>query len=120
VPEDPRLAAVVDQQRREEPDQRRLARAVLAEDRDAFAALDRERDVVQRRHPLLPAEAAGVAVLAPELLRQVDDFDGRNVTADERVLKGLGCCNGDHGAPYVNRSGLREREAAVTGGGART
>jgi hypothetical protein len=48
VAEDAGLAAVVDEQRREQPDQRRLARAVLAEDRDALAALDRERDVVQR------------------------------------------------------------------------
>ena len=64
-------AAVGDQQRREQPDERRLAGAVLAEDRDALAA---------RIVKVTPSSAArGAAPLAPpcEVLAQVADFDGR-------------------------------------------
>ena len=39
VPEHACAAAVVEEQRREQPDERRLARAVLAQDRDALAPL---------------------------------------------------------------------------------
>src|SRR5581483_5911643 len=54
--EDARLAAVREQERREQTDERRLARPVLAQDRDALAALHRERDAVERR-AAAPAEA---------------------------------------------------------------
>jgi hypothetical protein len=50
VTEDARLAAVLEQKRREQADQRRLARAVLAEDGNALAALDRKRDRAERRY----------------------------------------------------------------------
>ena len=46
VAEDVRAAAVVQEQRREQPDERRLPRAVLAEDRDALAAGDLEGDAL--------------------------------------------------------------------------
>jgi hypothetical protein len=54
---------------------------------DALAPLDRERDRLQRRHRLAPREAAGLLVAPPELLRQVDDLDRGDVTADVRVLR---------------------------------
>ena len=53
----PRLAAVLQEQRGEEPDQRRLARAVPAQDGDALAAGDRERDALERRPAPPPCEA---------------------------------------------------------------
>src|SRR5205085_7891025 len=78
VSEDARAAAVVEEERREQADERRLAGAVLAQDRDALAALDRERDVLQRGDAAAaPREAA--AVLPDELLAQVVDFDGEHV-----------------------------------------
>src|SRR5213076_839177 len=40
VPEHASLAALVEEERGQEPDQRRLARAVLTQDRDALAAVD--------------------------------------------------------------------------------
>src|SRR2546427_348448 len=49
VAEDARLPAVGQQQRREQADERRLPGAVLAEDRDALAALHLEADALQRR-----------------------------------------------------------------------
>jgi hypothetical protein len=68
----------VEEERREQADERRLPGAVLAQDRDALAALDRERDVFQRGDA---AAALGedAAVLADELLAQVVDFDGEQV-----------------------------------------
>jgi hypothetical protein len=51
VPEDVRAAAVRQQQRREQPDERRLPGTVLAEDRDALAARDGERQPAQRLDP---------------------------------------------------------------------
>src|SRR5205085_1015806 len=71
VPEHASLAALVQKQRRQEPYERRLARAVLAQDRDALAACDRERDVLDgdaspRADALLPAD---------ELLAQIVNLD---------------------------------------------
>ena len=51
-----------------------------------------------RFYGMPPREAPRLAVLAPELLRQVDDFDRRGVTANVRVLRCL-CCEGGHAAP---------------------
>jgi hypothetical protein len=48
VPEHARAAAVGQQQGRQQADERRLARAVLAQHGDALAARDAERDVFQR------------------------------------------------------------------------
>src|SRR5207237_10362090 len=77
VAEDRRAAAVVQEQCREQPDQRRLARAVLPEDRDAFAALDREGHAFEGREALPLASQAGARrVAAEELLAQVVDFNG--------------------------------------------
>src|SRR5262249_1809223 len=74
VAEDARLAARRQEQGREQADQGRLARAVLAEDRDAFAALDREGNALQRRAaaPLDETLAAG------EDLLEVTCFDCDN------------------------------------------
>ena len=80
VPEDARLAAVVQEQRRQQPDERRLARAVLAEDRDALAALDRERDVLDRD----AAARADALLPADELLAQVVNFDGVHLLLQTR------------------------------------
>ena len=85
--EDPRLAAVVDQQRREETDERRLPRAVLAEDGDALAAGDRERDVGERRPRTLSREAARLFVLAVERLPQVAHLDGGRLAVRRREVK---------------------------------
>jgi hypothetical protein len=81
VPEDRGGAAVVEQERREQADERRLPRAVLAQDRDALSALDREADVAQRDDVLLalPAQAAA-AVAADELLAQLVDFHSDHLT----------------------------------------
>jgi hypothetical protein len=67
--EDRRRAAVRQQQCREQPDQRRLPRAVRAQDGDALAALDLEVEAPERSHATLAA-----AVPAGELLAQVVDF----------------------------------------------
>jgi hypothetical protein len=69
VAEHARTAAVRQQQRREEPDQGRLAGAVLAQDRDALAARHFKGDALQR------SDAGALApVLADELLAQVGYF----------------------------------------------
>ena len=70
------FAAVVDQQRREQADERRLPRAVLAEDGDALATGDREGDVDERRPRTLPRYAARFAVATVEGLAQVAHLDG--------------------------------------------
>ena len=69
VAEDLRAATVGQEQRREQPHERRLARAVLAENGDAFAALHREADAVERR----AATAADQAFPPSEDLCQVTD-----------------------------------------------
>src|SRR6266550_7184179 len=80
MPEHDRTAPVVQQQGREQPDERRLPGAVLAEYRDALAALDRERDVLERGHsPPAPAQAGALRVAAEEFLAQVVDFYGGHV-----------------------------------------
>src|SRR5437879_1069145 len=50
VAEDACAAPVRGKQRREQPDERRLARAVLTQDRDALSALDLEGDADERGH----------------------------------------------------------------------
>jgi hypothetical protein len=84
VPEDAGLAAVVDQEGREQADERRLARPVLAQDGDALAARDRERDVVECGHAAPSREAARAPVTPPELLAEVRDFDRRHIPANGR------------------------------------
>ena len=83
--EHPGAATVVQQQRRQQADQRRLARAVLAQDRDALTAAHREADVPQGGHRAVVAaerafESALVlaAATATELLAEVAHLDGRN------------------------------------------
>src|SRR6266487_1727652 len=68
VVEDPGLAAVRQQEGGEQPDQRRLARAVLPQDRDALAALHRERDAVQRRPAATPNEPLAARKDLPQVL----------------------------------------------------
>src|SRR4029078_5691984 len=68
--EDGRAPAVVDEQRRERADERRLARPVLAEDGHARAPPERERHPVER-----PDARARTALAAGELLCETDDFD---------------------------------------------
>jgi hypothetical protein len=76
VAEHVRAAAVVQEQRREQADERRLARAVLAQDRDGLTALDREPDAIQRGDASA-CEATGFPVAATELLAEVDDLGPR-------------------------------------------
>src|SRR5439155_15515981 len=71
VAEDPGFAAVGQEQRREQPDQSRFARAVLAQDRDALAPFHRERDVRKR---LTPA-TANQALPPREDLLQVTNYN---------------------------------------------
>ncbi len=66
VPEDVRGPAVLQQQRREQPDERRLPGAVLTEDRDALAPFQGEADVAQRS-----AAAPMHALAAREGLRKI-------------------------------------------------
>src|SRR5439155_8835833 len=75
VAEDPRAAAVRQQQGRKKPDQGGLARAVLAQDGDALAALHRERHAFERRDtPPPPAHVRSRRIAAEELLAQVVDL----------------------------------------------
>ena len=78
MPEDPSPAAVGKEKRREQADERRLPRAVLAEDGDGLTLLHRERDAVERhaRAALAALLAALAGVLATELLAQLVDLDG--------------------------------------------
>ena len=86
VAEDGRVPAVVQEQGREEPDQRRLARAVLAQDGDALAARDLEADAAQGLDALAAAAQAGaLAVAAAELLAQVVDFYCGHVLLQTRL-----------------------------------
>jgi hypothetical protein len=55
----------------------------LAEDRDAFAARDRERDAAERGHASA-GEAARAAVTPAELLAEVPHFDRRCISADRQ------------------------------------
>src|SRR6266545_7089900 len=80
VAEDLGLSAVREQQRRQHPNQRRLPRAVLAQDRDALAALHRERDAFECRYAPPPlAQVRSRRVAAEEFLAQVVDFNGRHL-----------------------------------------
>jgi hypothetical protein len=94
VAEDARAAAVLEQQRREQPDQRRLARAVLAQDGHRLAAVHAERDALQRSDGLPAREAAGARGLAQERLAQPLDLHGRQAVAGAgrvRHAEGLDC-----------------------------
>ena len=73
--EDARGAAVVEEKGREQADERRLARAVAAQDRDALTGRDDERHAVERGHAFLAGEAPGVAITAQELLAEVARLD---------------------------------------------
>src|SRR5205823_12781001 len=73
--------------------QRRLARAVLAQDRDRLAPLDRERDPVERGDAAHPWPGVPAADAAPELLAQLADLDrgeGRGGWAQHGGLEWLG------------------------------
>src|SRR6266511_2533505 len=73
VAEDLGLSAVREQQRRQH-------RAVLAQDRDALAALHRERDAFECRYAAPPlAHVRSRRVAAEEFLAQVVDFNGRHL-----------------------------------------
>ena len=76
--EDARPSAVGEEERREQADERRLPRAVLAEDGDGLALLHRERDAVEgdARAALAALLAALAGVLAAELLAQLVHLDG--------------------------------------------
>jgi hypothetical protein len=89
VAEDVRGAAVVQEQRREQTDQGRLARAVLPEDRDGLPALHRERDALEGRNPFLVAEAPTLAIAPEEVFPQADDLDGGS-TFDDGLQGDLG------------------------------
>jgi hypothetical protein len=117
VAEDPRLAAVVDQERREQADERRLPRAVLAEDGNALAAGDREGDVVERRPRTLARESARMAILAPEGLPQVAHLDGRRPAVKTCGQFGCGWCESGHAAPS-DEAGTEDGKPPE--GGART
>src|SRR5437763_7346506 len=92
--EDARLAAVVDEQRREQADERRLPRPVLAENRHALAARHRERDALDRG-PALAREEARLPVSADEVLAEIADLDGRRLAEGGRIERS-GCCDGRH------------------------
>jgi hypothetical protein len=82
VPEHTGTPAFVQEEGGEQTDQRRLPRAVLAQDRHALAALDREADAVEGGDSPAPnaqvrALAQPAAVLADELLAQIGHFYGR-------------------------------------------
>src|SRR5438552_2095511 len=78
--EDVRAAAVVQQQRRQHPNERRFARTVLAEGRDALAPFDQNRHILERGHaPPPPAKTGTLRVAAEEFLAQVVDFYGGHV-----------------------------------------
>ena len=78
VPEDARVPAVRQEERREQTDQRRLPRAVLAQDRHRLALRHREGDAVEgnARAALAALLAALAGVLATELLAQLVHLDG--------------------------------------------
>ena len=80
VTEDLGGSAVVQQQRREKPDQGRLARAVLAQDRERLTALHREGDALQRGNAaaLAPPALTLAPVAADELLPQLADLERRH------------------------------------------
>src|SRR5437763_9180731 len=107
VPEDERAAAIVQQQGREQPDERRLPGAVLPEDGDALAALDRERDVLERGHsPPAPAQTGALRVAAEEFLAPVVDFYGGHV-----ALLRIG---GTRRQRTANRGGARKTRCQPT------
>ena len=73
--------------------------------------VDRERDVLERGHPP-PREPARAPVAAAELLRQVDDLDGRDVQSGPMallvlVLRKSSCC-----CSFENEKGNGERESS--------
>ena len=74
VAEDASGAAVLEQQRGEQAHERRLARAVLAQDGDALTARDGEGDRIQSRYA-----APMQALAAAELLAQLEHLDRRGV-----------------------------------------
>ena len=83
------------QQRRQQADRRRLARAVLPQDGHRLALLHGEGDVLQRRE-----ERAPTALAAAELLAQVLNFD-----CEHAVL--LVRWNGGHGSAARQERGRR-------------
>src|SRR5581483_6838019 len=114
VAEDLGAAAVGEEQRREQADERRLPRAVLAEDRNALAALDLERDVLERGHaPAAAADARALRVTAEEFLAQVVDFHGEHqLLQNERRTRSTG-------APPAAAGGARGTRCQPTGNIAR-
>ena len=78
VAEYARPSPVREEKRREQADERRLPRAVLAEDGDGLALLHRERDAVEGdARALVTALLTALAgVLATELLAQLVHLDG--------------------------------------------
>src|SRR5581483_4949246 len=101
VTEDARLSAVLEEERGEQADKRRLPGAVLAEDGDALAAFDREGDLLKRGHTAA-REAPRLRITPAEDLRQVVDLDRRHVVTDGLGHR-YGCCEGGHAAPCETR-----------------
>ena len=91
VSEDTQAPAVREQQRRDEPDQRRLAGSVRAENTEHLAARDREIDLVQGDDFFFLDLAKQLAalpgsILADEHLAHAFDFECRGTHEDSLVL----------------------------------
>src|SRR5205807_10266149 len=82
-----RGAAVMKEQGREQPHERRLPGPVLAEDRHALAAAHLERQPVQRGDAAPAPAHARATVTADELLAQVVDLDSREAGDREAALE---------------------------------
>jgi hypothetical protein len=106
VPEHPRAAAVPEQQRREQANERRLARPVLPQHGDTFAARDLERHGLERGHA-----TAAAAITTAELLAQVVDFDSDHVLL-LRLVGGQGITSRRPGGPRTFRTQPRRNIAA--------
>ena len=102
VAEDRHAAAVVQQQGREQADERRLPGAVLAQDRERLALLHRERDAVERGDALPVASEPPTAFAADELLAEVDDLDRRHGAVATRIGCDRQCFCVQHGCSFTD------------------
>src|SRR6185369_2305243 len=94
-------ALVEREQARDEPDQRRLARAIGAQDPDRATALESERDVVDRDHR---------ALLAPDLEALGDSIDEQRGHAPRTATDAAAavrCDPRDGQSRWIERSVLR-------------
>src|SRR5918995_729148 len=118
VSEDRHPAAVVQQQGREQTDERRLPGAVLAQDREGLALQHRERDAVEGGDPVPLASESPASFTADELLAEVDDLDRRHgaVAARLRRDRDLFCVQHRCSFAYVNGPTGGAREPRSSGG----